>query len=202
MKPIPTLQVTLDAGLFHHFVPLLQQGVFVKTKSGVSIKSFLCGTLALSPSYTEKRIQTVLVDGKVVDDWDQTALAHGSTLALSAAAPGLAGAILRRQGPLSSMRKPITYGPEERSFSKEEGIIALKLFNLLVGELGPLVLEKGILLRGEDLGSFLKSLPDEFWTKCREAKIDGKEVDCEALRGNGGFSGPAFLGLTVQFVRK
>lgn len=201
-EPITTLLVTLEAELFHYFVPLLQQGVFVKAKAGGSIQSFLCETLALSPEYAEKRIQTVFVDGKVVDDWDRTMVGPGSTLALSAAAPGLAGAILRRRGPLSTMRQPITQGLEKRSFGAGEGIIGLKLFNLLVGELGPLVLERGILLRGEDLESFFIDLPDEFWTKCREATADEKKVDCKTLRKPDTFSRLPFLGLAVKFIRK
>ena len=108
-KSLPTFHVTLAADLFSFFVPLLQQGVFVSAKAGGNIKSFLCERLGISPEYAEKRIQTVFADGQVVDDWNRTVLANGSTLALSAAAPGLAGAILRRQGPLSTMRRPITY---------------------------------------------------------------------------------------------
>jgi hypothetical protein len=200
--PTSTLHITLAAELFHYFVPLLQQGVFVKAKDGGSIKSFLCETLALSPAYAEKRIQTVFIDGKVVDDWDQTTVDSGSTLALSAAAPGLAGAILRRQGPLSTMRRPITYGPEKRPAGSGEGIIGLKLFNLLVGELGPPILEKGILLPREDLESFLKTLPDEFWMKCREATANGKKVDCKSLRKPDSFPRLPFLGLAVKFIEK
>ncbi len=201
-EPLPTFHVTLTADLFHYFVPFLQQGVFVKAKDGGSIKSFLCETLALSPTYAEQRIQTVFIDGKVVDDWDRTTVNSGSTLALSAAAPGLAGAILRRQGPLSTMRRPITYGPEKRPAGSGEGIIGLKLFNLLVGELGPPILEKGILLPGKDLEFFFRELPDDFWAKCREARVDGKAVDCESLREIGEFSRAPFLRLTVKFTGK
>lgn len=201
-EPITTLQLTLGAEGFHFFVPLLQQGVFVKAKAGGSLQSFLFETLGLSPEYAEKRIQTVFVDGKVVDDWDRTVLGPGSTLALSAAAPGLAGAILRRQGPLSTMRKPITHGLEKRPFDKAGGIIGLKLFNLLVGELGPPILEKGILLPREDLESFFKTLPDEFWTKCRKARVDGKEIDPTSLRETRSFSAHTHLGLALKFITK
>ena len=189
-KSLPTFHVTLAADLFSFFVPLLQQGVFVSAKAGGNIKSFLCERLGISPEYAEKRIQTVFADGQVVDDWNRTVLANGSTLALSAAAPGLAGAILRRQGPLSTMRRPITYELEKGPCGAIEGMITLKLFNLLVAELGPLVLEKGILLPGKDLDFFFRELPDDFWAKCREAREIGE------------FSRAPFLGLTVRFTGK
>ena len=201
-KSLPTFHVTLAADLFSFFVPLLQQGVFVSAKAGGNIKSFLCERLGISPEYAEKRIQTVFADGQVVDDWNRTVLANGSTLALSAAAPGLAGAILRRQGPLSTMRRPITYELEKGPCGAIEGMITLKLFNLLVAELGPLVLEKGILLPGKDLDFFFRELPDDFWAKCREARVDGKVVHCESLREIGEFSRAPFLGLTVRFTGK
>jgi hypothetical protein len=61
--------------------------------------------------------------------------------------------------------------------------VVLKLFNLLMDELGPLFLKAGILVRGGDLSGFLVSVPEEFWAGCKTAHLDGREVGCDHLRG-------------------
>ena len=50
-----------------------------------------------------------MLDGKPVDDIGAALVQDGSTLALSAAMPGLVGATLRRGGAYSSFRSAITY---------------------------------------------------------------------------------------------
>jgi len=56
----------------------------------------------------KEKISTIFLDGKAVDSPETALLREGSTLALSSAMPGLAGAILRRDGPYASLRSSIT----------------------------------------------------------------------------------------------
>ena len=178
-----SLSLCLKSDRIHRFFSLLQHGVMVRTRVGCSIRMLLCNEFGLSPEYVEDRIKTVFLDGKPVDDVDSAIIKDRSTLALSAAMPGLVGATLRRGGELASLRSEITYREEKKTLSRRDGMVILKLFNLLLNELGPTFLKEGVLVRGEDLKSLLMSLPEEFWTGCKGAKVDGQEVDPGYLLG-------------------
>ena len=164
------------------FFTLLQRGFMVKVQAGSTIKSLLCRQFGLSPEYLEERIQTIFLDGKPVDDLDHAVVKNGSTLALSGAMPGLAGATLRKGGYYAPMRSQISYKEESAPEPHEEGMIFLKLFNLLLKELGPFFFKRGIWVKGKDLSDFFKRQPDDFWAGCREAKLDGEKIDLEMLK--------------------
>jgi hypothetical protein len=80
-----------EKGRLHPLIRLM-------VRAGYTVREVLCGHLGVDPNFLERHIQTIFHDGKAVDDLDSEAVKDGSTLALSAAMPGLAGAILRRQG--------------------------------------------------------------------------------------------------------
>jgi hypothetical protein len=81
----------------------------------------------------------------------------------------------------------------------EEGFVVVKLFNLLIRELGPVFLERGVLLSKNDFGEFLKSLPDEFWKGCKEIKVDGEERDEVRLRNLSWLGHANWVSLSVHF---
>ena len=176
-----SLHLTLEADRIQDFFPLLQRGVMVKVQVGCSIKTMLCKQWGLGTEYVEERVKTIFLDGKTVDDIDSAVIKDGSTLALSAAMPGLAGAILRRGGPLASLRSQTTHREEKKYSSRGEGMVVLKLFNLIATELGPRFLKEGIHVRREDLYSYLKSFPEEFWAGCKLAEVDDQEVSLDYL---------------------
>ncbi len=176
-----SLLLTLEAERIQDFFPLLQRGFMVKVRVGWSIKTMLCKQWGLSTEYVDDRVKTIFLDGKAVDDIDSAIIKDGSTLALSAAMPGLAGAILRRGGPLAILRSQTTHREEKKHPSHREGMVVLKLFNLLLDELGPRILKEGIHVRREDLYSQLKSFPEEFWAGCKLAEVDGQEVSLDYL---------------------
>jgi hypothetical protein len=152
------LHLTVAKNLLPLFFPLFQKGISLKTQAGESIRDLLFKRLEISDEYMEKRIQTVFLNGKAVDNLAATVLSDGSTLALSAAMPGLAGATLRRGGAFASFRQAITLAVDKASLPGREGMVTLKLFNLLVPELSPLLLVKGVWLKGEDLKPLLETL--------------------------------------------
>ncbi|MGD8985665.1 MAG: hypothetical protein PVI53_16690, partial [Desulfobacteraceae bacterium] len=175
------LHLHLEESLIPSFFQLLQKGFRVKIQAGCSVKSFLCEQLGLSPEYVEKRIQTLFLDGKPVDDKDSATIRDGSTLALSAAMPGLVGAVLRSGGFFASMRSTISYREEEKVERPQQGMVSLKLFNILLREIGPAFLERGIWIRGKDLQNFIEGHSDDFWAGCKKATVDGKEWDLKKL---------------------
>jgi hypothetical protein len=176
-----SLHLTLDAKQISSFFQLLQQGFRVKAQVGRSIKNMICEQFGVSPEYIEERIKTIFLDGKPVDDVNTATVKDGSTLALSAAMPGLAGATLRRGGFFASLRSQITHREDRMAISPGEGLVVLKLFNLLLNELGPIILDKGIYIRREDFLGFFESLPAKLWTGCKEAKVNSQKVDLDTL---------------------
>ena len=150
--------------------------------TGCSIKTFLCDHIGLDSEYIEKRIKTLFLDGKPVDDVNSAVIRNGSTLALSAAMPGLVGAVLRSSGFFASLRSTISH--REQAGAKgpqEEGMVSLKLFNILLKEMGPALLKRGIWIHGKDLQTFIQGHSGDFWARCKKAAVDGKEVDLKTL---------------------
>jgi hypothetical protein len=173
--------MTVEAALLPGFTPLLQEGVGVITRTGIPLRDFVCRVLGLSPEYLETRIQTLFLNGRAVDDVDAAFVQNGSIVALSAAMPGLLGATLRKGSHYAAMRGEISYREEARRSTREEGIVSVKLFNLLVKEVGPILLKNGIWVQGEDLLDFFRKRPSRFWTGCEKVKLDGKDLDPSEL---------------------
>lgn len=98
----------------------------------------------MNPDYVNYRITTVFLDGSCVDDLKTTIIKDGSVLALSSAMPGLAGATMRRGSTYASLRESITYSEKGDSTLGSEGTVTVKLFNVLINELGPVFLQRGI----------------------------------------------------------
>ncbi len=92
------------------FLPTLQSGFKVLVETGCSLNQLFNDQLGLDPGYVEDRIKTVFLDGSPVDDFDTAVIRDGITLALSAAMPGLVGAVLRKGGVLASFRHSISCG--------------------------------------------------------------------------------------------
>jgi hypothetical protein len=179
--PHTNLSLVAEPKLFEKFLQLLQRGVKVTAQVGSTVRSFLCDDLGVSPEYVDKRIQTLFLNGKAIDNPDTAILKEYSTLALSAAMPGLLGATLRKGSYYARMRNEISYQEQSTGVTVHEGFVLLKLFNLLPAEIGPAVLARGIWLKGEELNRFLKELPDELVGMCTEAKVDGQAVNLKGF---------------------
>jgi hypothetical protein len=163
------------------FLPIFRTGVGVAVRVNCSLEELLCGQFKLEASYVDRRITTIFLDGKPVDAVGSERIRDGSTLALSAAMPGLAGAILRRGGPLASLRADIAREERGEKDPERDGVITLKLFNLLGPELAPGFLRRGVLLPAGDPDAFLRRRPPAFWDGCREVHLDGRRVEAASL---------------------
>ncbi len=178
-----TVALNLEKKALSLFFPLLQQGVGMEVTTGASVREFLCRDLGLDEAYVQARVSTLFLNGSPVDDLDGAFLYDGMTLALSAAMPGLAGATLRRGGCLSSFRSAISYHGHDRvdAFPRP-GRINIKLFNLLVRELAPEVLKKGILLSANDAKDLFDHILDESPISCVKVQINDRDMSPEELR--------------------
>jgi hypothetical protein len=151
---VTSADVTLGLAELSRFEALFQRGVAVRACAR-SVLGFLVDEVGLTPEYVRDRITTVFLDGQVVDALDDAVLREGSRLALSAAMPGLVGATLRRSGPYAAMRAEITRRPEHEPDARTRApvVIQVKLFNMLIHEVGPALLVRGVLLERDALGA-------------------------------------------------
>ncbi len=194
--PYPRLAFIVDEPLVARFFLLLQQGVKIRRRIGCSVDVFLREEIGAAPETIEK-IQSIMLDGKPVDDIGSSLLHDGSTLALSAAMPGLVGATLRRGGAYSSFRSAITYHETGTACVPGEGWVSMKIFNLLMAELGP------GLLRNRRSRQILRSSRFPGWSGQQEFRqgcsvtLDGKPVDIGMLVESTELAGNDQVFLTV-----
>jgi hypothetical protein len=177
----PRLTLTVTAGGISRFLPLLGQGFTVKRPAGASVEEFLCRGCGIAPDYLRDRVQTVFLNGKAIDDLAAAVVNDGSTIALSAAMPGLAGAVLRKGGAYAAMRRQISHDSTDGSRAGGPVSVSIKLFNLVARELGPGFLEQGVLIGGADLQDFFRRQDRGFGKIGRAADIDGRPVDFEKI---------------------
>ncbi len=192
----PHLAFTVDETLVSCFYALLQQGVMVRCRTGCSVAAFLKDELKAGEETIEK-IQSIILDGKPVDDLEAAWIKDGSTLALSAAMPGLVGATLRRGGAYSSFRSAITYHETKEAYEPEDGVVKIKIFNLLMSGLGRDLLKGGVMVPAGAIRNFLEERSYDFWQGCRQILLDSAPIALGALRDPAWLSGKDQIILSV-----
>jgi len=175
------LSIFVKSKLIPFFFQLLGQGFIVDAPANCSIRDLITECLGIPDDYLEERIQTLFLNGTVVDDLNACSIKEGSTLALSGAMPGLAGAVLRRGGFYASFRRQISHIDSQLRIDKDNLWIVIKLFNLIVKELGPEFLEKGIWMEGEKLQKFLMRHSEELRLHGTSGDMNGEPADIDSL---------------------
>jgi len=193
-----SLEVQLAPELLRIFFPLFQEGVDIEVEVGCSIKQLLTEQFGIHADYLAQRITTLFLNSRAVDDAATSLVHDGAVLALSGAMPGLVGATMRSGGYYAAMRGAMTFRNENDIPEVKRGVIRLKLFNLLLEELSPRLLLRGIQLSAGRLKAFLAGQPEQlrvkgFW-------IDGRNQPVDSFRQGRDFSDDSeILKLKVQF---
>ena len=187
------LSLILEKTLIPIFYQLLSKGFIIYAETGCTIKDLLCGQLGIKDDYLEERIQTIFLDNKTVDDVDSSVIRKVSILSLSAAMPGVLGATLRKGGRYAPMRSQISHDKNIPASQLKKGKITLKLWNLIVKELGPNFLQQGIWIKAEEAGSFMVRHREELLKVCTSAKMDGKSIALDQLQDITSKSDPVFF---------
>ena len=175
------ISITLYADGMSVLFPMLQHGITIRTEVGCTLETFLAAVFNVTTGYVNRRMQIVLLDGKAVDRLDSAIIMDGATLALSSAMPGLAGAILRSGGHLAPLRKGITHEGTAIESSPHRGTVSIKLFNILIKELGFPLLENGICVRGSYLKTILENLSKHLAESCTGVAVDGCRITVKTL---------------------
>jgi hypothetical protein len=195
----PHVVLALDEEQISELFGFLQSGFFVAgAKVGCSVSEFLTVQLGISPDYIRGHISTIFLDGKPVDNLESALIRHGSHLALSSALPGLVGATMRQGSVLASLRGSITYS-ESGICSGGEGVVHLKLFNLVMYDLGLSFLERGILVNSSELKNFLHEHND-FLKRCMKIIFNNEAVEIAVLNDTTLFGEHELIKLSVQIA--
>jgi hypothetical protein len=163
------------------FFQLLGHGFRVSIQTGCSVKEVLCNQLGIHEDYLAQRIQTIFLNAKVVDDPNSAIVPNEATMALSGAMPGLVGAILRRGGFYAPMRRQISHETTNLTSQLDNGQIILKLWNLVVKELGPTFLQQGIRIGTQECKSFIERHSDALKAGARSVELNNHPVEVDSL---------------------
>ncbi|MCK5311603.1 MAG: hypothetical protein KAJ62_05810 [Desulfobacteraceae bacterium] len=174
--------ISIDENMIPAFFYFLEKGVKKEINVGSDIKTMLLDQLNVSVDYIDNRIKTMFLDGRPVGDINSTIINDGSTLALSAAMPGLAGATFRRLENTISSKYKIDKRKETKKIKQQNGIIIIKLFNLVLRELGPLFLKSGVLVSKKELTEFFLRQSEAFLKACKSVTINDRITTIEALK--------------------
>jgi hypothetical protein len=163
------------------FLGLVRSGFWADIHTGCSLDEILCTQVGIAPDYLQDRIQTVFLNNSPVDDLSSATVPDGAVISLSAAMPGLNGAVMRRGGPLSQLRHSISLTSDSICERSVPGRITLKFFNLIAREIGPQFLSQGIVVSGSAIGELLESHAPDLRQGITSAEVDNTPCRVEVL---------------------
>ncbi len=195
-ESIQNLRLKLKPGQESRLLPIFQLGICLRTRAGLPLAEVL-REAGFSGQYLQEKVQTVFLDGSAVDDLDRAIVKGGCVIALSAAMPGLAGAILRKGSPISGLRSKTSAATGLRSSVDAVETVRLKLFNRVAEEMGPELLHRGILLKRSDFENLVASRPGLLQEAIVEAELDSAPLSPAELFGGKSIRSDHFV-LTVS----
>lgn len=193
------LILNMDHDRLGDFFPLLQQGVTVEAQVGCSLELLLSHQWRIPAEYAASRITTIFLNSRPIDSLATAIIHEDAVIALSGAMPGLVGATMRRGGYYAAMREGITHHETSGNVVDRNATVRVKLFNLLLPELGPGFLQRGIIIKAAELSRFLNNRPDSFWQGCRSALLDNFPILPHLLSREDIFPDQATVRLSVNF---
>ena len=110
--------------------------------------------------------------------------------------PGLVGATMRRGGHYGRMRGSITATDENQSCEATTGWVTLKLFNLVLKELGPYFLNRGVWLEGKNVQAFFAKQAGDLLADMQSVSWNDQDISPESILSLAWPEGPVFLRIT------
>jgi len=179
---LPELQnitFTVPAEKIGSYTTLLQSGIFLESEIGEPIGIFMDKLPGFNMEYIVDRIQTIFLDGNALDDMETPFSNSSPVLALSAAMPGLAGAIFRRNSLHAALRTSESK-TDQTVLTESNILVCLKLFNMIAAEKGPGILEQGGCFSGSTLHNFFHQRP-ELQQNIIHIEMDNGSIPAETL---------------------
>jgi hypothetical protein len=157
--PLSDIRITVPPAALPLFTTVLQSGIEVKVPHGKTLGKFLDTFPGFTAEYLADTVQTIFLNGTAVDDLTLPLTGSNPVLALSAAMPGLAGAIFRKNSFHSALRTE-TNALGSDSVQQESITVTLKLFNSIARERGEEMLKSGLCIKADLLAGFLTKRPN------------------------------------------
>ena len=176
-----TIEIVAAKDVAGRFLFFFLEGVYLPVNTGGTLKEMICDQLGVAEEYFEERVQTIFLNFKAVDEPEKALVKDGAIIALSAAMPGLVGATMRKGGTYAALRSSISFSETDDNIEQRRGWITLKLMNMVVRELGPLLLANGVYVMDERATSFFKTRVAEFKNERCEVTLNGKAVSWEQV---------------------
>jgi len=197
--PLASMAMVLRSDRMSAFFPLLQEGVWVVCRVGATLENLLVDQWGIETDYVAGRITTMFLNSRAVDDIASSVVHGGSVIALSGAMPGLVGATMRCGGFYAAMRGAMTFRQDDLGRGSGIDRVRVKLFNLLLKELGPGFLARGIVVTATELSAFL--VVGEFSAEdfIASPTIDNRQLAAGELAAALALLGGKELLLTVDF---
>ena len=169
----------VDDALLQSLYSLLEQGVGVMSRDGASLAQFLGQDVGLDVEFLAHEVQSIFCNFRPVDSLETSHVHEGTVVALSAAMPGLVGAVMRKDGVLASLRETITDHGEDTVAADDalQVLVWFKAFNTLREHLARLLLRRGVLLPMQRAETLLRELPENFWKKSRGVVVRGRRFN-------------------------
>jgi len=89
---------------------------------------------------------------------------------------------MRRGSAYASFRRAITYKKAGHDPQQKPGMVRLKLFNIVMNDLGLEFLEKGFFITPRGLTNVFKNQSPDFWQGCKEIKLNETPVNTGLLK--------------------
>ncbi len=147
------IKLTVSPDSIARFSTLLQGGIYIEAPCNTPIGELLVSLPGFTRDYIQRRVETIFIDGLPADSLSQPLTISGTVLAISAAMPGLAGAIFRKNSVHAALRtSPTASAQTER---EEKTIqVRLKLFNMIAAEKGEELLRSGCIVKASTVQYF------------------------------------------------
>jgi hypothetical protein len=178
-KESPIVEIRVRPGFINKYAALFQMGVNIETHGTTSIGSFLNRLPGFTKEYINNRVQTIFLNGSAMDDLQSPLIGDRPVLAISAAMPGLAGAIFRRNSLHAALRSNGVSNlvPDGH---KETVNVRLKLFNMIAQEKGADLLARGVGYTGAQLVHFFTDNPT-LLSNVTQFFLSGQELNWDNL---------------------
>ena len=178
ISALSRLELDVAPGDIPLYTTVLQGGILVEARDGIRLGSFLDALPGFDHDYIVNEIQTIFLNGTAIDDLETAIEGDHPVLALSAAMPGLAGAILRRNSFHAALRTTVT----ERREHHDRGpiTVTVKLFNSIARDCGPALLAAGIRLNAAALRVFSATHPTLAAGR-RRIVLDDRPIDNDTM---------------------
>ncbi len=173
-----TLHVPADA--MDGFTTLLQNGIEIDVKPATSVGELLASLNGFTPQYIAERVETIFLNGFPVDNPAMLISGSHPVLAISAAMPGLAGAIFRKNSFHAPLRTSCGKNDEKKKQANGTIPVSLKLFNMVAKEKGEALLAGGCLFNTEALLKTIRYRPQLF-TQVLQCTCNNRTITMDYL---------------------